>query len=192
MGWYGQGVRGADKFPWNDEHVAVLRRLWAEGLSATQIARTLAAAEGRGLTRNAVIGKVHRIGLVGRATPSRPVRARPSRPPSPVRVERGPAAKPLPPMPPPAPDALTALNWCGVAHTILSVQDDVCRYPYGDAQREGVFFCGRATSDAQFGVYCQEHARVCYQPGSSHQAQRLARRHLVEGVQRARLGAFEP
>ena len=51
---------------WNDERVELLKKLWAEGLSASQIAGRLG-----GVTRNAVIGKVHRLGLSGRATTSR-------------------------------------------------------------------------------------------------------------------------
>src|SRR5205823_14144104 len=47
---------------WTDERVETLKRLWAEGLSASQIAAALG-----GVTRNAVIGKVHRLGLSGRA-----------------------------------------------------------------------------------------------------------------------------
>ena len=47
---------------WNDERVEALKKLWADGLSASQIAGRLG-----GVTRNAVIGKVHRLGLAGRA-----------------------------------------------------------------------------------------------------------------------------
>ena len=46
---------------WTDERVETLKKLWAEGLSASQIAAALG-----GVTRNAVIGKVHRLGLSGR------------------------------------------------------------------------------------------------------------------------------
>ena len=56
---------------WTDERVALLKKLWLEGLSASQIAKQLG-----GVTRNAVIGKVHRLGLSGRATPSQPQRPR--------------------------------------------------------------------------------------------------------------------
>ena len=59
---------------WNDERVELLKRLWAEGLSASQIASRLG-----GVTRNAVIGKVHRLGLSGRATSSRSSSPRPRR-----------------------------------------------------------------------------------------------------------------
>src|SRR5215469_1788811 len=66
---------------WTDERVEVLKKLWLEGLSASQIAKQLG-----GVTRNAVIGKVHRLGLSGRATPSQPTRPafRAPRPPRPV------------------------------------------------------------------------------------------------------------
>ncbi|WP_281409432.1 GcrA family cell cycle regulator, partial [Oharaeibacter diazotrophicus] len=49
---------------WTDERVERLKTLWAEGLSASQIAAELGS-----VTRNAVIGKVHRLGLSGRAKP---------------------------------------------------------------------------------------------------------------------------
>src|SRR5579862_2686395 len=65
---------------WTDERVELLKKLWQDGLSASQIAKQLG-----GVTRNAVIGKVHRLGLSGRATPSKPTRTtfkapRPARP----------------------------------------------------------------------------------------------------------------
>jgi len=50
---------------WTDERVELLKKLWLDGLSASQIAKQLG-----GVTRNAVIGKVHRLGLSGRAAPS--------------------------------------------------------------------------------------------------------------------------
>ena len=62
---------------WTEDRVGALKKLWLEGQSASQIAKQL----GGGVTRNAVIGKVHRLGLSGRAAPSQPARAtfRPSR-----------------------------------------------------------------------------------------------------------------
>src|ERR1700727_3959492 len=73
-----------------DERVELLKKLWLDGLSASQIAKQLG-----GVTRNAVIGKVHRLGLSGRAAPSQPARPvfkapRPPRPvsaPAPRRIE---------------------------------------------------------------------------------------------------------
>jgi len=51
---------------WTDERVTMLRELWAKGLSASQIAVQLG-----GVTRNAVIGKAHRLGLESRPSPIR-------------------------------------------------------------------------------------------------------------------------
>jgi GcrA cell cycle regulator len=49
---------------WNDDRVETLKRMWAEGASASQIAKELGQ-----VTRNAVIGKVHRLGLSNRVGP---------------------------------------------------------------------------------------------------------------------------
>ena len=82
---------------WTDERVETLKKMWAEGQSASQIAKELG-----GVTRNAVIGKVHRLGLSNRVGPSggkdeeevevvvAPMvvpRVEPVRAPEPVRVE---------------------------------------------------------------------------------------------------------
>ena len=66
---------------WTDERVELLKKLWADGLSASQI-----AAELGGITRNAVIGKVHRLGLSGRAKSSSSASPRPRRRSDPHRA----------------------------------------------------------------------------------------------------------
>jgi GcrA cell cycle regulator len=78
---------------WNDERVELLKKMWSEGQSASQIAKELG-----NVTRNAVIGKVHRLGLSNRAG------APPAKPAD--RAEAKPAAKPAePPAPAPEPRA---------------------------------------------------------------------------------------
>src|SRR3954453_15613541 len=67
---------------WTDERVERLKKLWSDGLSASQIAAEL----GGGVTRNAVIGKVHRLGLSGRGkgqAPAPPPPRKPIRPADP-------------------------------------------------------------------------------------------------------------
>src|SRR5258708_34174835 len=86
---------------WTDERVETLKKLWLDGLSASQIAKQLG-----GGTRNAVIGKVHRLGLSGRAAPSHPSRPafKAPRPPRPMStpLPRPPSLEPRPPpLPPP-------------------------------------------------------------------------------------------
>ena len=55
---------------WTDERVEILKKMWGEGQSVSQIAEELG-----GVTRNAVIGKVHRLGLSKRATSNSSVEA---------------------------------------------------------------------------------------------------------------------
>src|SRR5579871_2054875 len=80
---------------WTDERGETLKKLWLDGLSASQIAKQLG-----GVTRNAVIGKVHRLGLSGRATPSHPSRTtfKAPRPPRPISAPT-PRARALEPRP---------------------------------------------------------------------------------------------
>ena len=91
---------------WTDERVETLKKMWAEGQSASQIAKELGA-----VTRNAVIGKVHRLGLSNRVGPSggkdeeelevpvvpvEPPRVEPVRVAEPVRVEPAPRVAEVP------------------------------------------------------------------------------------------------
>jgi len=100
---------------WTDERVETLKKMWAEGQSASQIAKELG-----GVTRNAVIGKVHRLGLSNRVGPggmlepeeeevvavpprAEPAAARPAAPVEPLRAaEAAPRATPAPERPAPA------------------------------------------------------------------------------------------
>src|SRR5438309_6416096 len=72
-----------DMQTWTDERVERLKKLWSDGLSASQIAGELG-----GITRNAVIGKVHRLGLSGRAKSSSSAAARPRKTRAPAHMLR--------------------------------------------------------------------------------------------------------
>ncbi|WP_298123201.1 GcrA family cell cycle regulator [Brevundimonas sp.] len=148
---------------WTEDRVGALKKLWLEGQSASQIAKAL----GGGVTRNAVIGKVHRLGLSGRAAPSQPARTtfraarpRPTPPPAqpsaPRRIEAA-QSRPVPPTPP-RPEPLPDLP--GTA-TVMTLGAHMCKWPIGDPSSTEFSFCGRRASE---GVYCVEHARVAYQP----------------------------
>ena len=172
---------------WTDERVERLSRLWLEGLSASQIATDL----GEGVSRNAVIGKVHRLGLSGRASngageaavvdePVRPIEvivAGPSAAPMAIEDEDDVSADALSdlpieldvaPVPVPMAIDLAALRPREVAlpHsgrvTILELGATMCRWPLGDPTSAEFRFCGcRATSGLP---YCPDHARVAFQP----------------------------
>lgn len=145
---------------WTDDRVEILKKLWLDGLSASQIAKQLG-----GVTRNAVIGKVHRLGLSGRATPSQPARPafkapRPPRPlvsspPAQRRAAAICAAQAAPP------HAVPYVEQRGTA-TVLTLGAHMCKWPIGDPSTEDFSFCGRRSTPE--GPYCIEHARLAYQP----------------------------
>lgn len=156
---------------WTDERVETLKKLWADGLSASQIAKQLG-----GVTRNAVIGKVHRLGLSGRAAPSRPTRrvAAPKLAPRPrtatTPAQAGAKARtangstpaviraPEPPPVPVEPHVLPSGDYA----TVLTLREGMCKWPVGDPADASFRFCGHKTVPGQ--AYCEAHAQMAYQP----------------------------
>lgn len=155
---------------WTDERVEQLKKLWAEGLSASQIAGRLG-----GVTRNAVIGKVHRLGLSGRATTSRMKshRARP-RSSGPATAKRTVKSR-FGTVGNPVVRALYQLD--AVAYmppveeleipvaerkTIQTLTESSCRWPIGDPQNPDFHFCNRHKVPGL--PYCEIHARRAFQP----------------------------
>ncbi len=157
-------------FSWTEERVTALKKLWAEGHSASQIAKQLG-----GVTRNAVIGKVHRLGLSGRTTPSRPVKRPPrlARPKpkfsadgsviqaAPAAALRADAADPAAERLPAAVSLPPLQLETGAPATILTLRDSMCKWPIGDPADPNFAFCGRK---AECGPYCAEHAKIAFQP----------------------------
>jgi GcrA cell cycle regulator len=166
---------------WTDERVELLRKLWSEGLSASQIAAQLG-----GVSRNAVIGKVHRLKLSsrGRATPA-PVRQK--------KVTHGGGAMKATPRAPSRPVATS------IGATALQVQFDAepqyhqrpvedvvvpisrrlkliqltehtCKWPNGDPLAEDFSFCGNDSLES--GPYCTYHSRIAFQPASERRRSR--------------------
>ena len=155
---------------WNDDRVEQLKKLWADGLSASQIAAQLGE-----VTRNAVIGKVHRLGLATRASSNRTNSSR-------LRLRQ-------------AQPRRHAVQRQRVAHvgntafrqmleadssqgqvpvieeieipvaerkTLQQLTECMCRWPIGDPQQADFYFCGR---DKVAGLpYCETHARRAFQP----------------------------
>jgi GcrA cell cycle regulator len=159
---------------WTDERVEALKKLWTDGLSASQI-----AAELGGITRNAVIGKVHRLGLSGRAkSPSssapRPRKARTHS--HMLRVSR-PAMRGNTALahaydlePEPEPELLDNIIPIGQRRTILELTEETCRWPIGDPGGSDFFFCGGQAMGTL--PYCTFHSRVAYQPASDRRRDR--------------------
>ena len=169
---------------WNGEKTDLLKVLWAQGLSASQIAGRLG-----GVTRNAVIGKIHRLGLSGRATTSRMTNLRPRTIVRPLNthalsnVDKKPrdAFGGLPsrgvnqpkswPHTPPVEELVIPFT---ERKTIQSLTDCTCRWPIGDPQRADFHFCGK--DKVQGLPYCAFHARRAFQP---QQRKPQAKRSLI-------------
>ncbi len=153
---------------WTDERVEMLKKLWGDGLSASQI-----AAELGGITRNAVIDKVHRLGLSGRAkSPSsaapRPRKARTHS--HMLRVSR-PAMRGNTALAQaydyelePEPELIENIIPLGQRRTLLELTEETCRWPIGDPGTAEFFFCGGQSVPS--GPYCSYHSRVAYQPAN--------------------------
>ena len=169
--------------PWTDERVELLKKLWSDGLSASQI-----AAQMGGVTRNAVIGKVHRLGLSGRAktstAPAQPRPRKPARPPSHPMSHRPPAhggaalAAHLRAEPQPQAEPLVEYDEDVVIPlservTIMELRDSMCRWPMGDPTTPEFRFCG---GKAITGLpYCPHHSRIAYQPAAERRRERERR-----------------
>jgi GcrA cell cycle regulator len=171
---------------WTEERIAALKSLWEEGLSASQIAARLG-----GVTRNAVIGKVHRLGLSGRPSPLRADPARPEAKPASVAA---PVARRVVPQPnltvvrtaaqaearpveqaktaAPAPMLVAEMATAPVAVaeavvpsgkriSLLNITDRMCKWPLGHPGEPDFHFCGDRSLTGQ--PYCQTHASMAYQ-----------------------------
>ena len=180
---------------WTDERVELLKKMWSDGQSASQIAKELG-----GVTRNAVIGKVHRLGLSNRtaAQPAKPIKekekpekasakagaaadavAEPApaeRPSTPARRPIIPAGQPLPPQPSAneiSPEALASVREVEKKSkkiSLMELTERTCKWPVGDPATENFWFCGLPVQQGK--PYCEAHVGVAFQPMSSRRDRR--------------------
>lgn len=170
-------------FQWTDERVERLKALWESGLSASQI-----AAELGGITRNSVIGKVHRLGLSKRSsgktvastkrsshttTGPRPKikRARVGFGSISPFVARADAQVNDSEVDPELTDNVVPLHQ---RLSLFELTDVTCKWPIGDPQKAGFHFCGGPALSAD--PYCAHHCRIAYQPLQDRVRHRRRRR----------------
>ncbi len=170
---------------WTDERIALLKKMWKDGKSAADIAKTLA----KGVTRNAVIGKAHRMGLSGRPSPIKK--------PEPVAKKESPkkeSAKKLPAKK----ETVVAVKKATavvVANTkynplarevteprkfekepippgggvaLIDLSERMCKWPIGDPREDDFTFCGRGIRHGT--PYCPDHAGAAYQSSTRTRA----------------------
>lgn len=128
---------------WTDERVADLSRLWEAGYSASAIGRIL------GVSKNAVVGKAHRLRLASRPSPIRRERRVPVRRRIPM-LARPVEQKPAEPVPPPAPPRIVRRDGKGPN----------CLWPIGDPGEADFHFCGAPAVEGK--PYCPAHCARAY------------------------------
>src|ERR1700730_17742272 len=160
------------KMSWTNERIELLQKLWLAGWGASRIAGELA----HGITRNAVIGKVYRLGLSGRA------KALPGNVPastphhkSPRRAAHRHANSPQvvgntafafhpfvieAPAPQPVRDVVVPIS---DPVTISELRESMCRWPIGDPAQSEFRFCGAKKLPAE-GPYCACHVAARFNP----------------------------
>jgi GcrA cell cycle regulator len=173
---------------WTDERVEKLKKLWSEGLSASQIAAQLG-----GVSRNAVIGKVHRLNLPGRAkaggtvatnrAAKRPTTA-PRAPNFAARVATRTVARPVGATMLKEEieiDPAQEIQYRPASNVVVPISrklalteltERTCKWPVGDPLTDDFHFCGCESPDAS--PYCNYHAKLAYQP--VHDRRRAAAR----------------
>ncbi|MDP3897594.1 MAG: GcrA family cell cycle regulator [Mesorhizobium sp.] len=175
---------------WTDERVELLKKLWAEGLSASQIAAHLG-----GVSRNAVIGKVHRLKLSsrGRATAA-PARQKKSTKAvaAPSTMTRSTRSGATAQRSMPASIGSSALQMQFDAEPVsqyitrpmhenvvvpisrrlrlVELTERTCKWPNGDPLNDDFNFCGNDA--AETGPYCKYHAKLAFQPASERRRSR--------------------
>ena len=132
---------------WTDESVEKLRQLWAQGLTANEIAKKL------GVTKNAIVGKVHRLCLTARPSPIKSKEAEEESPQQPDLIEKI-EEKPVEEVAKPhKTEELTNIK-------LVDLDSHTCRWPIGDPRDDDFCFCGKKVRSGQ--TYCDEHSMQAY------------------------------
>ena len=136
---------------WNDDNVLRLKELWDQGLPTAQIGKLL------GFTKNAVVGKAHRIGLERRPSPIRRTAVKPDRKKarSPVmpklNFEKQEAENPPP----------NTINFQpSIKNIFVASSKRGCEWPMGHPDEPDFHFCNKERFEEK--PYCLEHCAVAY------------------------------
>lgn len=158
--------------PWSPDRTEQLKRLWADGFSASKIACEMGL-----LSRSAVIGKVHRLKLAPRRTSNILKQSKPARPTNyelaltrRLRLSKKNGATPViveESFVEPIIDFEIPIEQ---RKTILELTSYTCRFPVGDPSARDFFFCGGPTKDQS--QYCAFHHQLSYERPRPHSPSR--------------------
>ena len=136
---------------WNDDNVLRLKELWDQGLPTAQIGKLL------GFTKNAVVGKAHRIGLERRPSPIRRTAVKPDR-----KKARSPVMPKLNfEKQEPETNQINTSNFQpSVKNIFISSSKRGCEWPMGHPDESDFHFCGKERFDDK--PYCLDHCAIAY------------------------------
>jgi GcrA cell cycle regulator len=179
---------------WTEERFEQAKKLWSQGESASQIGAKL------GLTRNSVLAKLWRAGLVKKSDRPSTKASRIPRKPARRMFNSPPAATPQPrtaftkPRAEPFEGPVFDVDPIVVHEeldiplaerkSLVDLEANDCRWPIGDPKHKDFHFCGRSKVAGL--PYCEHHARRAYQPATARrpspasQEQRVAKRDLAD------------
>jgi len=158
---------------WNTEKEEKLRQLWKQGHSGSQIANMLGNT-----TRNAVIGKAHRLKLPARSVSRKSTTKVASRDKSISQVKNqklGRKAK--------FKALLLDKNFEEENPTTLEdLNEDHCRWPLGEKMKPATFFCGRKTLE-KFS-YCKLHVLYAFQPKNAKEEDQITQEDIPQFIEK--------
>lgn len=137
---------------WNDEKIAKLKKLWAEGLTTGEIGKRL------GVSKNAVVGKAHRLGLKGRPSPIK--RAEPAAAAAAATPAAGATPGAAPAVAHTAAPSSSSKKQPVKVFTLTDLNSNTCRWPIGDPKHEDFHFCGKNVYPGK--PYCLDHCAQAY------------------------------
>ncbi|MCM1323454.1 MAG: GcrA family cell cycle regulator [Acetobacter sp.] len=146
---------------WTEEAVEELKRMWDRGMTTGQIAKAL------NVTKNSIIGKVHRLCLTARPSPikksdtetedKKAVKIKEKRKQTKETSSKTTTAKDVKSVE--KPEIVEKTNI-----PLVKLDNHTCRWPMGDPRDDDFCFCGKRIKTGQ--TYCEEHAAVAYvKPG---------------------------
>lgn len=149
---------------WTDEAVEELKKMWDKGMTTGQIAKVL------NVTKNSIIGKVHRLCLTARPSPikkssGKSVEKKASKPQKAEKVEKATKTSnkvvkeaPISPISENTKTPVSIVEETNIP--LVKLDNHTCRWPMGDPKDEDFCFCGKRIRTGQ--TYCEEHAAVAY------------------------------
>ncbi len=142
---------------WTNEMIDQLKQMWKKGFTTNEIAKEL------GVSKNSIIGKVHRLNLTARPSPIKKKEKTPA-PETNTKV----ASKPSNPQDSKSQKiTINPIEVTAHKNTCLKLGEldgHTCRWPIGDPKDDNFCFCGKKVRAGQ--TYCDEHAAIAYvKPG---------------------------